>query len=374
MGRRAGGGKGAVGLLLAAPGSIALVALMAARADAAPEDGADRASVEPVRVRLEAKEGCASAAAFLDAVRARTPRVREARDGEAARVFRVSLARRGAAVRGELTVVDLDHASAPRSFDGASCDEVVSALALVAALAVDPHASVAAEPVDAGPPPPPPPAPPAVAASPASDAPPPTVRTEPPAAPRTAPAAPSAPATSPQAASFRVTAGASFELVGVAAPGVAVGAGLFVDVGRDDDAWLTPTLRARVAHARAGVIAAGPGEGRFTWTTFEADVCPVRIRGGALSLRPCLAAEAGALAASAAGGVTSAQSRVRPWVTLGAMAVAGWSLLGVLVLEVQGGVRAPLVREDFVFRPDLGIYTPPPWILAGALGLGARFP
>ena len=90
----------------------------------------------PVRIAIEVPEGCSSVRSFYDAVRARTDRIHlttRAREGLELRVIVVRLQAR---YRGELRVVELDGARTTRSVEGTSCEEVVRALSLTAALVV----------------------------------------------------------------------------------------------------------------------------------------------------------------------------------------------------------------------------------------------
>ncbi len=90
-----------------------------------------------VSIELDAPPACADVARFYARLRARTDRVRGAEPGEPAIKLRVRLTPSGNKVHGELSFMD---ESAPRSVDGSSCDEVVEALSLTAALALDPSA------------------------------------------------------------------------------------------------------------------------------------------------------------------------------------------------------------------------------------------
>ena len=114
---------------------------------------------EPIRVRFEAPEGCPDEAAFLDQVRARTAKARVAAAGEKARTFSVRLTQEGRSIRGRLAIEESADPTGLREVTGERCAEVVSALALITALAVDPQALTAA-PARLPAPPPAPPAPP----------------------------------------------------------------------------------------------------------------------------------------------------------------------------------------------------------------------
>lgn len=94
----------------------------------------------PLRVDFQAPPNCSSAEAFYAGVRARTDRVRRAAAGESGIELRVQLTRRATGVHGELEGFDDDGKTETRTVEGDTCDEVVEALSLTTALALDPNA------------------------------------------------------------------------------------------------------------------------------------------------------------------------------------------------------------------------------------------
>ena len=97
----------------------------------------------PLRIEFEAPSGCSSAESFYAGVRARTDRVRRAEATETGVHLRVRLTRRTTDVHGELRGFDERGETETRSVNGESCEEVVEALSLTAALALDPNARFA---------------------------------------------------------------------------------------------------------------------------------------------------------------------------------------------------------------------------------------
>ncbi len=84
--------------------------------------------------------GCPDRKQFLELVQAITSKMEIANDaGAPRRKFGIRVSRSGNLVNGELTIDD-QAAQSTRSVVGATCDEVISALALATALAVDPDA------------------------------------------------------------------------------------------------------------------------------------------------------------------------------------------------------------------------------------------
>jgi hypothetical protein len=122
-----------------------------------------RADKEAIALEYEPATGCPDRAEFVARVHAFTSKAEIVNDDSAARrKFEIRVSRIGSAVRGELTIDDHVGRTA-RAVSGATCDEVVSALALATAIAIDPDAlgaEPATSPSPAAPPPPPKPKPP----------------------------------------------------------------------------------------------------------------------------------------------------------------------------------------------------------------------
>jgi hypothetical protein len=113
---------------------------------------------------------------------------------------------------------------------------------------------------------------------------------------------------------------------------------LSADSGDDD---VGPRLRARYR-----LIAA------------RLDGCPIRLSiVGPLALHPCVHFEGGALGASGAspfvpGGALAEARRLdttRPWLAPGLTGRVQIGFLDELLVELQGGVNFPLVRDTFYF-------------------------
>jgi hypothetical protein len=121
-----------------------------------------RADKEAILLDYEPTTGCPDRARFVEQVRTFTAKAEIVSDESTAhRKFEIRVSRVGSAVHGELTIDDHVGRTA-RTVSGASCDEVISALALATAIAVDPDAlgaepapSTSAPPVAPTPKPPP---------------------------------------------------------------------------------------------------------------------------------------------------------------------------------------------------------------------------
>ncbi len=92
-----------------------------------------------IRVQFESPPGCSDSDVFYGGIRARSSRIRLAGTGQPATTLRVRVVRAGNKVQGELRIVDSQGEADTRQLDGFTCDEVVQALALTAALALDPN-------------------------------------------------------------------------------------------------------------------------------------------------------------------------------------------------------------------------------------------
>ncbi|HLK35581.1 MAG TPA: hypothetical protein VKU41_02435, partial [Polyangiaceae bacterium] len=167
-------------------GFLALAVLGAPAASAAAQD-----DEETIQLGYQASSGCPDQAAFVARVRARTARAALVAPGTGpgdVRAFDVEVAA-GDPARGRLTLRGPHHAEGTRRVQAATCDEVVDALALVVALAIDPRAPVI------------PATPPTTTAPGPDSSPPPAANPAPPTPPAAAPVAvESNPTTAPHAA------------------------------------------------------------------------------------------------------------------------------------------------------------------------------
>ncbi len=99
-----------------------------------------QAEKETIALDYQVGAGCPSRAAFVERVHTFTTKAEIATEaGAALRKFDVRVLRSGSSVRGELTIDD-HGAKTTRQVAGTTCDEVISALALATAIAVDPDA------------------------------------------------------------------------------------------------------------------------------------------------------------------------------------------------------------------------------------------
>jgi hypothetical protein len=305
--------------------ALAIVATFAGAGAARADQG--RAE-EVVELRYAAPPECPTRDAAVGLIRERTPAVRF--EAGAPRVFAVSVTAGEQGYTGAL-VVD---ATADKQLTAQRCDDLVTALALVIALAIDPEA--AAGPRDEPPPPPPPPSP------------------------------PSPPQVPPPRA--RRLDGA---LAGVLGAGVT------------PDPLVAGSLAARAtwpALAAELAVVAGRDSTReadatasFTRVVVRPAVCwlPLRRR---IELGGCGHVELGVVRATG-DEIINGRGLTRLWAAAGAHGTLRWpGSQSRSFAQLQLGMAVPITRDRYRFMPGIVIHETPPvtgWL---GLGVGLRFP
>jgi hypothetical protein len=297
----------AVGSLAVARWALVLAVLVApARAGAARE---------PVHIRYQAPAECPVQAALEAAIRERTEAARFTSSTTARRVFAVTVARSADGYLGTITVGG-DEAST-RALVAPRCDDLIAALALVVALAIDPPA-------------------PEVVAPP------------------------------PQRSSRTLAAIGSGAAVGGVTPGAAIGATAEARLG-----W------RGLGHLGAGAVFGWDGAdmdtGRvgFTWLAGRASGCWQWL-GAAVESDLCAHAEVGGVLVRASE-IVRAQAQERLWLAPGLHVALRWPATSSVFAEFQAGVSFPLVRDHYYFDPGTSIHetwAAVPWL---AIGAGMRF-
>lgn len=211
-----------------------------------------------------------------------------------------------------------------RELTAASCDDVVSAAALVAAIALGPH-----DPPDPGPPPapdPPPPPPPT-----------PPIRVDPP---------PPIAIATPRSWRFEPT----------------IGIGLGVGITPDPLATVRVGAAIAVRSWTAGIDVIGgrdstqlmESEASFTWLVARPSGCR-RVFARRLEVSACAHLELGATWARGKQ-IVNGRQIARGWVAPGAHGVARWGLADRSFAEFQLGLSVPAIRDRYRFMPDLVIH------------------
>jgi hypothetical protein len=222
----------------------------------------------------------------------------------------------------------------PEALAAPTCDEVVAALALLAALRVDSDAGRVAE-IEPTPIPPKRRRPPALA----------RVETR------------------------------TFDLVlGVGARsgvGRALSPALGVGVGWVHRDWARivqiPDLHLNLVGVMGGTLAKPGLEAELGLVSGALDVCPLGTRFG-VSVTLCVAVEGGAAIVLLEPG----NSFASPLVAVGSATRVSWGS-GPLLLGLRVAGMANVVRPSYFFRPDIVAYATPWWVLEGALLAGYSF-
>ncbi len=314
---------------------------------AGAEPAQTNARPEPVSIVVEAPNACVTARDFFDLVRRRTPRIRRADAAEPARRYRLTI-EDDQPVVGRLVAENTDGTLTPREVEGASCQEVADALALVLAVTLDPLAELG--PAQARPLPGPPerPSPPRVVYATASQA------------------------------HFQHAIGAEATiaagLVNKAMPGL--GARYWGSLVREGAGSMLFTVGV-FATLAADAAATYPGGGaiRYRLQALSADGCPLGARIGArVGLYPCIALTVGRLQAQGID-LPGQQSDTALFVAAGLGGRWMIRLAGPLDLLGAAGLSIPLGKyPTVVTRAEQPVGGTKPVGFTGALGVGFSTP
>lgn len=282
----------------------------------------------PVRLELTAPSGCSSLRELLAAIQRRNGRVRLASNSEPALALHVTIrTEESGGASGELTVQTQQGESSARSVTGSSCEAVVDALALTAALSLGSYeftpppvaAPVAAPPLAALPPRP--------SSFPASDEP------------------------ASGASHWRWEAGAQASLGQMVTPHLQAGGALLGRARWERAGPLSPSLTFAISHTRNELFESSRHAG-MSLTGVSLSACPVSLRlGPAVRLEPCVAASVAELKASGRD-LPSATAVSRSWWGAGGLARLSVSPWPALSLELEGGALVPLVERHFIVEPS----------------------
>ncbi len=273
---------------------------------------------EDIRITYAAPEGCGSADEFFAQLASRAPVNRV--DEDAARSFEITIAQDPAGgVHGTLAIRTAAGSSV-RDVDGASCDETIAALVVVASLAVSAEREVP---------------PPAVAAP----------RPVPPSPPRVVAAPPPRPRW--------LAVGSGLGRYSGVLPAPVFGVPVFVAVGAPGGRQLRLGF-ARTVTQEAMLVA---GSSEFRQTIGRLDARPIAFGRGAFEVAPSFGIEAGALTARGTQ-VGSPAGGLRPWVAPD-VAVRAAVHAGRFALELEGLLAIPLVRDRYFIAPGITVHQVP---------------
>jgi hypothetical protein len=326
--------------------ALALFVLLLAKASLADTE------TESVRLIYAGVDDCPNSAAFKREVRARTPKASFS-DASEGRTFDVKLERSKHGFSGELAIVERDGARSTRRLDGELCEEVVSALALVAALAVDPEASSAPR-SELG-----------LPSAPSIGEPAREPEREPQREPERAPAPP------PSAARLSLRAGISAGVVQGPAPEPLIAAAPEFELARVDADW-RPSLRIAFVAAETGIVGPEAELASFRLLAARIELCPHALAlSRKLSMSACLLGDVGALRARGEA-APEPGAATRPWATLGLGLGLAYAITGGIYLRLSAAEAANLTRDDFVFLdPHVLVHDVP--VASSSLFLGVGF-
>lgn len=329
---------------------------------------------ESIRLDYQAPDGCPDQAAFEALVRSRTPHLTFVGRGEA-RTFDVSIDA-GPPTTGRLVVRRDGRIDGSRQIQAASCGEVTEALALMVALAVDPTALLPppiGEPAAADP------ALPSPASAPIADAIPPlpSSQQEQPRAPDSVSAPrygvhPPGPALVRPVPARTLYLGADLAVVTNVSPNAIVGAAPYAGWRGTRRGWMEPEVRIAFIRGSNANFAVAGGTASFTWTVGQADGCLPSWPEGPVHVLACARLEAGVLDGTG-GGVASARSANRGWLSAGPLLRFEWTVVAALFLDADVAVMGHVTEYHFYFGPNATIYTVPLGGLEAAAGLGVHF-
>lgn len=300
-------------------------------------------AAEPTDVSLdyEAPAECPNREAFVDQVTARTALVHVT---EPATVrWSVVLNAEGGRHVGKLRVVVAEGTESVRTIRAATCDEVVSAVALVAALSVDPDA-----------------------------------RTQPKAPPR-APTPPvSRPAPQPAAkrppedrSRLHWDFGEHAQWQTGVVPGGGASLRLFAGVRLGDAG---PSFRVAASRTSPAVVRTAEGRAEISWWAARLELSPFTwVPSRRLRFVPTGSFEAGALHAQGLD-VAVTRATTRPWLALELGVRIEVPVYAAFRLECQGLAFAPLARDRFWIGRSTTVFRAPPVGGFGAVGVAVEFP
>jgi hypothetical protein len=329
------------------------------------------AEMRPVEVQFEAPDGCSGASAFFGGLRARSDRVRMALADEPHTTIQVRLIRGHGQVVGELCMIDDRGETERRKVQGATCDEVVQALSLTAAVALDPNAFASVPPVS--------PAAVSPAASLDADAKTPDARSQSSidraSKEETAPKAVS-PALAPSMWAPRPVPHSEYGvgLVGLTVLSGSFSSGIGVaarkNLGPDGDRTFRPTLGLAMAYLRNDMLPS-PGKVETALASMVATVCPLRGTAGILTAQPCAHVLIGWL--SARGRQEAHPSTAdRFWLSTGLTVRAAAFIGRGFSLELEGGISAPLIKRRFFASMPSNVVAETPTI-SPIVGVGLTY-
>lgn len=232
--------------------------------------------------------------------------------------LRLEITREARVFRGSMQLREKGGIETTRAVVGGNCDEVLSALALIAAVLIDPDGSDALRPAAS--------VPGARASTPRADA-------------------------SANSPTWRFGIGVGGGVETSVGPEVVATASVQGEMTWLRQGLLSPRLALAVHRSAGDTLESRNGNAHFRWTAARVSACPVRFPvADRLALRPCLFFDLGEL--DAAGQRTyRAESTSVAWYGLGSSLHAEYVPAARLSLGLDAGLMLPLLRARFYFDP-----------------------
>jgi hypothetical protein len=161
----------------------------------------------------------------------------------------------------------------------------------------------------------------------------------------------------------------------VAPNGILAEAG-FAELGWGHTGIVGLDLRGELSYGRSPTTSTEQGDARFTWTSGRLLVCPISASPAELlELGLCATGELGTVAVSVSGTATGPRPARVVWSSLGG-SVRAALVWDPLRLEGEGGIEVPLLRDSFYFAPktpQTEVHRIPAVGLGAGASLGVRF-
>jgi len=299
-------------------------------------------ALQTLRVTYSAPAGCGSRATFVAELEARTPRVRVVDTQDLAAAVSVELADRPTGIVGQLSLREPDGTETLRAVAGKSCEEVVPALALIAAVLVDPEAITRAQtPAKAAP------------ANEGSAAQPPRDDERP---------------------RFRPSLGTGVAVTSSVAPSLSVAPALELGLEMEQGGRRGPMLLLSFERFSSSTVTTHAGLADLSTLLGRVSLCPWRWPARGLAfLAPCGAFEAGSLHVDVSQTLDEKEPTVL-WLAAGPDLHLELRPLAVLGLELDLLGIFPLVRDTFYFSPEIPVFSIPVVGWTGRVGVKAVWP
>jgi hypothetical protein len=331
--------------------SALLLAAAHAMSTAAAAEEAPRPETQALSVVYSAPAGCGTRASFVAELEARTPRVRVVDAGDSVTMASVELLDRTTGIVGQLSLREPSGMETLRAVAGKSCEEVVAALALIAAVLVDPEA-ITHTPAAA------PAAPAAPAASPSREEPHP--RAQPPLSETTL--------------RFRPSLGTGAAVTSTVAPSVSFAPALELGLELERGGVRGPMLLLSFERFSSSTVTRRAGVADFSTLLGRVSLCPLRWpASGVAFLAPCGAFEAGSLHVDVSQTIDEKEPTVL-WLAAGPGLHLEMRPLRVLGVELDLLGIFPLVRDTFFFSPRIEVFSIPVVGWTGRVGVKAVWP